>query len=362
VLLGSALAAGVVSLSAHASQSSQDTGVFAGLVTDETFAGSGLGAVNDSNKSVIDLSGTGVTWSLNNPPSGVSISGTMNGATTISYSGSGPGGPDITADATDSNGNADALEFSTVLGNGTIQMQSSGNGEQVSVSNLTASDNSDHTVTFSAYLGGGTFTYAESNLPAGLTSGSPTLTYSGGTAAQGNYSGVKVTATNSDGAVLSGTFTLTVGANTVYSNNYGNYVNKFGNGFDVFREQKHAGALIVGWSATYDDPATHFLLNNGTHPGAYQIEYEPNDVATGLCVSDPGGGWPADPLRDGLILAKCNTGPFQQFILQSNGSLKNVGTGLYVNPDGTGAQLRGESSRTSSGGSYTWKAYTSLPM
>lgn len=176
MLLGSALAAGVVSLSAHASQSSQDTGVFAGVVTDETFAGSGLGAVNDSNKSVIDLSGTGVTWSLNNPPSGVSISGTMNGATTISYSGSGPGGPDITADATDSNGNADALEFSTVLGNGTIQMQSSGNGEQVSVSNLTASDNSDQTVTFSAYLGGGTFTYAESSLPAGLTSGSPTLT------------------------------------------------------------------------------------------------------------------------------------------------------------------------------------------
>jgi hypothetical protein len=26
-----------------------------------------------------------------------------------------------------------------------------------------------------------------------------------------------------------------------------------------------------------------------------------------------------------------------------------------------GAQLRGESSRTSSGGAYTWKAYTSLP-
>jgi len=232
------------------------------------------------------------------------------------------------------------------------------------VSNLTATDNPDHTITFSAYtLGSGNFTYVESNLPTGLTSSGNPMTYSGGTALQGNYSGVKVTATNSDGAVLSGTFTLTVGGETIYSSNYGDYVNKFGNGFDVFKEQKHPGALIVGWAPTLDDTATHFQLNNGTHPGAYQIEYEPNDVATGLCVADPGGGWPADPLRDGLILAKCNTGPFQQFIPQSNGSLKNVATGLYVNPDGTGAQLRGESSRTSSGGSaYTWKTYSSLPM
>ena len=131
----------------------------------------------------------------------------------------------------------------------------------------------------------------------------------------------------------------------------------------MFREQKHPGALIVGWPFTYDDTSTHFILNNGTHPGAYQIEYAPNAIGTGLCVSDPGGGWAADPLRDGLILAKCSTSRFQQFIPQSNGTLKNLGTGLYVHPNGKGAQLRGESSRTSSGGSaYTWKTYSSLPV
>jgi hypothetical protein len=43
-------------------------------------------------------------------------------------------------------------------------------------------------------------------------------------------------------------------------------------------------------------------------------------------------------------------------------TLKNVATGLYVNPDGTGAQLRGESSTVSWGGAvYTWTAESSLP-
>ncbi|MGH3259465.1 MAG: hypothetical protein ACRDOU_29375 [Streptosporangiaceae bacterium] len=77
-------------------------------------------------------------------------------------------------------------------------------------------------------------------------------------------------------------------------------------------------------------------------------------------MSDPGGGVPSDPLRDGLILVHCTSGPWQQFIRQSNGALKNVATGLYVNPHGTGAQLRGQSS-AGGGSSYTWKPYSSLP-
>ena len=79
-------------------------------------------------------------------------------------------------------------------------------------------------------------------------------------------------------------------------------------------------------------------------------------------MSDPGGGWSSDPLRDGLILTSCNTGPWQQFIPQSNGSLKNVATGLYVNPNGTGAQLRGGASATPWGGSfYRFINFSSLP-
>ena len=79
-------------------------------------------------------------------------------------------------------------------------------------------------------------------------------------------------------------------------------------------------------------------------------------------MSDPGGGWKSDPLRDGLILEKCNTGAWQQFVPESNGTLKDVATGLVVNPDGTGAQLRGGKTATSWGGSvYGWTKFADLP-
>jgi hypothetical protein len=160
--------------------------------------------------------------------------------------------------------------------------------------------------------------------------------------------------------VLNGTFSLTVTANTV--NNFGDEVNKFGNGFDVFRQHNFAGAIIAGWPATQHDVATHFLMHNGSHPGAVQFEYAPTGSGSGLCVSDPGGGWGSDPLRDGLILTPCNTGPYQQFIPQSDGTLVNLATGLIVDPAGKGAQLRGESSPVGWGGSsYTWTGESSLP-
>jgi len=69
-------------------------------------------------------------------------------------------------------------------------------------------------------------------------------------------------------------------------------------------------------------------------------------------VSGPGGGWSSDPLRDGLILTSCNTGPWQQFTPQPNGTLQHVATGLFVNPHGTGSQLRGGSPATPGGGSF----------
>jgi peptidoglycan/xylan/chitin deacetylase (PgdA/CDA1 family) len=151
--------------------------------------------------------------------------------------------------------------------------------------------------------------------------------------------------------------------------NWGDEVNPFGNGFDVFGQHQYPGAIITGWTATKADPATHFIRLNGTYPGAYKFEYAPsgvvtgrNGVATGLCVSDPGGGWASDPLPDGLILTPCSTGPWQQFIPEPNGTLKNLATGLYVNPIGSGAQLRGGTAPSPWGGSvYSWTAYAHLP-
>jgi hypothetical protein len=353
VLLGSALVAGAIALPASA-ETYQDTSLSATAVTDSTYGGSGLAAGDGTG--VIDLTGSGVTWTLHGtPPSGVSLSGS-----TISYSGNAVSSPPaIVADATDGVGNAEALVIHVTIGSNSIQV--SGDPSKVSLSSL-ADSNSNGTVNFTAdsSLSSDTITYTESNLPTGLSSGNP-LTYSGGTAAPGTYSGVTATATDSDGAVLKGTFSLTVSANEV--NNEGNEVNKYGNGFDAYKQHDYAGAIIAGWPATQNDPATHFIINDGTHQGAFQYEYAPNGSASGLCISDPGGGWSSDPLRDGLLLANCNSGPWQQFIPQSNGTLENVATGLYINPAGTGGQLRGGNSPVSWGGSvYTWNDESSLPQ
>ncbi len=353
VLLGSVLMAGAAGLPAQA-QTWQDTALAAGSVQVSAFAGANLAAANGDG--VIKLSGTGVTWSLHGTvPLGVTLSGT-----TISYSGGAvTSAGTIAVDATDSNGNVQALVIPIALGSKTIQL--GGTVVKVSLSAL-ADANSLGTVKFSATSTKSTDTvnFAETSLPTGLTSGNPVLTYVGGTAAPGTYSGVVVTATDADGASLHGTFTLTVQASSVTDE--GDEVNPYGNGFDVFQQANHAGAKIVGWTATQSDPATHFIRSNGSHSGAFRFEYAPSGSGSGLCVSDPGGGWKSDPLRDGLILAPCNTGPFQQFVPQSGGTLTNVATGLYVNPNGTGSQLRGAGAPTKWGGSkYSWKELANLP-
>jgi hypothetical protein len=354
VMLGGALAAGALALPAHA-QSYSDTALSATAVTDVSFSGGTLGVT--SSEGLLTLTATGtVNWTLHSPPSGVSLSGT-----TVSYSGatSVAGPVTLVADATDGSGDAKALLIPVTLGAGnpgTIATDGS-IPPPVSLSAL-ADSNVSGTVTFSASSNAtnDTLTFAESQLPTGLTSGNPTLTYVNGTAAPGTYSGVEVTVTDSDGAVLKGTFSLTVEANTVNST-IGDEVNKFGYGFDSYRQHDYAGAIIVGWTATASDPATHFLMNNGSHSGYFQFEYAPTGSGSGLCVSDPGGGWGSDPLRDGLILANCNSGPFQQFLPQSDGTLVNLATGLIVDPAGKGGQLRGGSSAVGWGGSsYTWES------
>ena len=355
VLLGGAVAIAVAATPARAT-TWQDTAVSGFPLTVSTFGGASLKAASNTTTHTVTLSGTGVTsWSLHGtPPTGVSLSGT-----TISYTGAAvTSPPEIVAAATDSAGNAEALEIPVTITMNSIQVN--GTVATVTVSAL-ALTNVSNTVKFSATSSeSNSISFAESNLPTGLVSGDPVLTYVGGTAAPGSYPGVKVAATDADGAALTGTFTLVVQANAVAG--YGDEVNRFGNGFDSFRQHQFPGAIIAGWTATQSDPATHFILSAGTHQGALRFEYAPRGTGTGLCVSDPGGGWASDPLRDGLILTSCNTGPFQQFIPQSNGTLLNVATGLFVNPAGKGAQLRGGSSPTPWGGSsYPWTDFSNLP-
>jgi len=233
-------------------------------------------------------------------------------------------------------------------------------GEQVAV--RVFNDNATGAVQFAGAVTAQycTVAFSQGNLPAGLASGNPLVP---GSAYPRVYTGVVYTATDPLGSTFSGTFSLHVfGHVVVPPGNYGDMVNPFGNGFDVYQQHEYAGAIVAGWTATQADPATHFIRLPGTVPGAYKFEYAPNGVASGLCVSDPGGGWASDPLPDGLILTTSNNGPWQQFIPLPDGMLKNVATGLIVSPDGTGAQLRGTAAATSWGGSvYTWTDYAHLP-
>jgi hypothetical protein len=206
--------------------------------------------------------------------------------------------------------------------------------------------------------------FAYSGLPGGIVSNSAgLLTIAGSTAAPGTYGSVGVTATDQYGARTQSAFQLVVKAQPVYvPGNYGDMVNPFGNGFDVYKQHQAVNAVIAGWTATKADPATHFIRLPGTVPGAYRFEYAPNGVATGLSVSDPGYDAAGTGLKDGLVLRPSNNGPWQQFIPQPNGTLKNVATGLIVSPNGTGAQLRGTTAPMSWGGSvYKWTDFAHLP-
>ena len=208
------------------------------------------------------------------------------------------------------------------------------------------------------------YSFAYSGLPNGVARNSAGLfSIAGSTAAPGTYGSVGVTATDQYGARTQSAFQLVVHAQPVYvPGNYGDMVNPFGNGFDVYQQHQAVNRIIAGWTATKADPATHFIRLPGTVPGAYTCEYAPNGVATGLSVSDPSYDAAGTGLTNGLVLRASNNGPWQQFIPQPNGTLKNVATGLIISPNGTGAQLRGTTARTSWGGSvYTWTNYAHLP-
>jgi hypothetical protein len=59
------------------------------------------------------------------------------------------------------------------------------------------------------------------------------------------------TATDPLGSTFSGTFDLYVFGHVVTQpGNYGDIVNPFDNGFDVFQQHQYPGAIVAGWTAT----------------------------------------------------------------------------------------------------------------
>jgi hypothetical protein len=208
------------------------------------------------------------------------------------------------------------------------------------------------------------YSFGFQGLPAGIVnSKAGMLTVAGSTAAPGIYSSLGVIATDQYGAHAASVYQLVVHAQKVYvPGAYGDEVNPFGNGFDVYQQRAAYNTMIVGWTATKADPATHFIREQGTLRGAVRFEYAPHGVGTGLCVSDPAFDAAGTGLKDGLVLRAANNGAWQQWYPQANGTLRNAATGLVISPNGTGAQLRGTASASPWGGSvYTWTDYAHLP-
>ena len=163
--------------------------------------------------------------------------------------------------------------------------------------------------------------FAESSLPSGLVSGDPVLTYVGGTAAPGTYGGVKVTATDSDGAVLNGTFTLVVHANSVYTpGNYGDEVNPFGNGFDVYQEHQYAQKVPAG-----DDAA------DGDHHHPVGEDLEHRRVLHGLDRVEVAGPCWAD-LHCAAVASSAYTGSAVCTVLMSSNSSAPLTQGQRTSP------------------------------
>jgi hypothetical protein len=307
------------------------------------------------------LTGQTGTFDATLTPSGhqlvVTTGGSGTGSATLTFT-IGSANPAITYTAKQT---VNLTETSGVLA---VSSASSVPSETVAVSVF--NNNATGTVTFNGAFpsgGSGPLAFSQSNLPNGLVSGNPLVP---GTAFPRIYTGVIYTATDALGSTFSGTFSLNVIGHVVVPppppGNFGNMVNPFGNGFDVFQQHQAVNAIIAGWTATQADPATHFIRHNGTVMGAFVFEYAPHGSGTGLCVSDPGFDAAGTGLTNGLVLRGCNTGPWQQFISQSNGTLRNVATGLFVNPNGTGAQLRGGTAPVSWGGSvWTWTDFAHLP-
>jgi hypothetical protein len=134
--------------------------------------------------------------------------------------------------------------------------------------------------------------------------------------------------------------------------------NVYGNAWDVLKQRAVANQPVIAYPLGKGDAAQDFIFRQRTgNPAEREVQYAPNGVASGLCMSDPGGGVSGDS-RDGLILRACNGSAFQQFIFTQVGSSgndaqwTNVATHRVVQPEGTGNQMATVAAPVTVAGSY----------
>jgi hypothetical protein len=119
-----------------------------------------------------------------------------------------------------------------------------------------------------------------------------------------------------------------------------------GNGHvaDVAGGAQAGNTPVIAW-ADGNDPATDFAILTAPR-GGIELIYTPRGAWTGLCASDPGGGYPADPAgANGIVLRGCNGSNFQRWTFtgsfgESNPAVfTNAASGLVLTDEGYGGQL-----------------------
>lgn len=376
--VASALAAGVAAVpvsAAFAATSYSDTSLqaegFTGAAQSATCSAPAAAAVAGTGTASLTFTAasgdtfTGVTFA--NGAGGTATESVNTTATVITVKGA--SGTTTSADTlkfriTNAGGCFSAETASVTEARGTLTQTHSLDTVAFSSVQFATDDSSTGGIAFNASGSSALSAFTVSGLPTGLNGSIGLGELAPGTAVPGTYNDVHVSVTDAGGAVAVGEFNLLVNGQQVSSTgSAGDVVNPFGNGFDVYQQRADVNTIIAGWKATQADPATHFLLEAGTASGTYRYEYAPNGNGTGLCVSNPDGGYSGDPGGPtGLVLRGCNTGVYQEFTPGSNHTLISKVNGQIVNPHGTGAQLSTGSSGVSWGGSsWTWTDYGSLP-
>jgi hypothetical protein len=156
----------------------------------------------------------------------------------------------------------------------------------------------------------------------------------------------------------------TIGCNALTGGNgvCGSVALKFGHySLDVYQQRAQVNNKIILWTKSNSDPAQDFYAAQYNHtPNQFTMEYAPNGIRSGLCVS-----FPSTTLGSTAVLRHCNEGPWQTDSVKpvsAGGSyfeIKNQASGLVMEDRGFGNQGTRVAQWSANGGdNQLWKPFS----
>jgi hypothetical protein len=127
----------------------------------------------------------------------------------------------------------------------------------------------------------------------------------------------------------------------------GDLVSGAGDAADVYRTAAAVDNPVIGWHDDPGDAASDFAVLTSPAGGGLELAYTPAGKWSGLCASDPAGGYPEDPAYpDGIVLRGCNGSKFQTWTYTTAPGpatpavLANAATSLVLTDEGFDHQLQ----------------------